>query len=272
MATWAIGDVQGCLDCLDRLLEKIRFDSTRDVLWFVGDLVNRGPDSAGVLRRVIGLQDRAIAILGNHDLHLLAIAAGLQPDPPDYRLGELLRADDRDALIDSVRQRPLIHHDPELNTVMVHAGLFPGWSLSQACALALEVQNVLNSNRWMSFVQNMYGDEPCRWNESLKDWERLRFITNAFTRMRFCRSDGSLDFSQKGPIVNSPSHLHPWFEVPAITDAPYRIVFGHWSDLGVHRHHNVICIDSGCVWGGQLAALQLEAQTRNLEMVDCPRV
>ena len=272
MATWAIGDVQGCLDCLDRLLEKIRFDPSEDVVWFVGDLVNRGPDSPGVLRRVAGLADRAVTVLGNHDLHLLAIAAGLQPDRPDYRLGALLAADDRDALIESVRRRPLIHHDRALGTVMVHAGLYPGWSLSQACALAREVEGVLGSDNWQDFVENMYGNEPHCWDDSLKDWARLRFITNAFTRMRFCRADGSLDLTQKGSISGAPGRLYPWFETPAITNAQYRIVFGHWSDLGVHRHRNVICIDGGCVWGGKLAALKLDTDTSNLEVVDCTRV
>ena len=258
MAVYAIGDVQGCLQPLRNLIDAVGFDPARDRLWFVGDLVNRGPDSLGVLRLVKNLGDAAITVLGNHDLHLLAIAHGNdRHDKADPGMHAVLRAPDGDALLDWLQQRPVLHHDPELQFAMTHAGISPQWDRDTALACARELDAVLRSNRAPAYFRALYGNAPSLWHDRLQGMERLRYITNAFTRTRFCHPDGSLNFSVKtGP--EEVRGLIPWFLHPDRRPWPDRIVFGHWSMLGYHDADGVYGIDTGCLWGGALTALWLD--------------
>lgn len=269
MAVWAIGDVQGCYQPLERLLERIRFDRSRDILWFTGDLVNRGPDSLRVLRFVRGLGDRAITVLGNHDLHLLAIDAG-QPARRRDTFDEVLHAPDRRVLIDWLRHQPLLHHDHGLGYTMVHAGLLPGWTLDDAARLAAEAGAVLKDARLNDFVAHMYGDLPDRWSENLYGHDRVRVIVNAFTRLRYCDLDGGMDLHQKGAPGSQPADLLPWFAVPKRRTRDLRVVFGHWSTLGRYTDHGVIGLDSGCVWGVELTAVRLDTHAPEFVAVPCP--
>ena len=270
MAVWAIGDVQGCYQPLDRLLKQIRFDTSRDTLWFTGDLVNRGPDSLRVLRFVRGLGDRAITVLGNHDLHLLAVDAG-QPARRRDTFDEVLRAPDRRALVDWLRQQPLLHHDDGLGYTMVHAGLLPAWTLDDAVHLAGEAEAVLRGARLDGFVAHMYGNLPDRWSEQLHGHDRTRVIINAFTRLRYCDLDGGMDLHQKGAPGSQPADLLPWFAVPKRRNRDLRVVFGHWSTLGRYSDHGVIGLDSGCVWGVELTAVRLDVREPEFISVPCPR-
>ncbi|OGI37410.1 MAG: bis(5'-nucleosyl)-tetraphosphatase (symmetrical) [Candidatus Muproteobacteria bacterium RBG_16_64_10] len=270
MAVWAIGDIQGCYQPLDRLLKQIRFDTSRDTLWFTGDLVNRGPDSLRVLRFVRGLGDRAITVLGNHDLHLLAVDAG-QPARRRDTFDEVLRAPDRRALVDWLRQQPLLHHDHGLGYTMVHAGLLPGWTLDDAARLAAEAEAVLKDARLNDFVAHMYGNLPDRWSEQLHGHDRTRVIINAFTRLRYCDLDGGMDLHQKGAPGSQPADLLPWFAVPKRRNRDLRVVFGHWSTLGRYSDHGVIGLDSGCVWGVELTAVRLDTREPEFVSVPCPR-
>jgi bis(5'-nucleosyl)-tetraphosphatase (symmetrical) len=261
MARWAIGDVQGCCDELEELLQRIRFSPDRDRLWFVGDLVNRGPASLRTLRLVRSLGDGARCVLGNHDLHLLAVAlAGAKLRKSDT-LGDILNASDRDALLDWLVQRPLAVYEPRQGDLpgdlLVHAGVVPQWSAAQTMALAQEVEQVLRHDP-RELLSGMYGDEPDHWQDSLKGQERLRFTINVLTRLRFCTSDGRVDFKQKGKPESAPKPLLPWFSAPNRASAQIRIVFGHWSALGVHRERGILALDGGCVWGGTLAAANLD--------------
>jgi bis(5'-nucleosyl)-tetraphosphatase (symmetrical) len=261
MATYAIGDIQGCDDEFGRLLDKLRFDPRSDRLWLVGDLVNRGPKSLQVLRRVRALGQAAVTVLGNHDLHLLAVAyAKNERLKAKDTLDEVLNATDRDELLAWLRNQPILHHDPELNFTMIHAGLAPQWDLAQAMQCARELERTLsNDEQCKDLFENMYGDRPTRWSEDLKGFDRLRFITNCFTRLRFCRADGTLELKYKGRIDQAPRDLFPWFRVPNRRSAAGGIVCGHWSALGYHRENNVLSIDTGCVWGQQLCAVRLDA-------------
>ncbi len=269
MAVWAIGDVQGCYQPLERLLEQIRFEPSRDTLWFTGDLVNRGPDSLRVLRFVRALGDRAITVLGNHDLHLLAIDAG-QPARRRDTFDEVLRAPDRHDLIGWLRQQPLLHHDDGLGYTMVHAGLLPEWALDDARRLAAEAEAVLKDARLNDFVAHMYGNLPDRWSEKLQGHDRVRVIINAFTRIRFCDLDGGMDLHQKGAPGSQPPDLLPWFAVPTRRNQDLRIVFGHWSTLGRYHGQGVIGLDSGCVWGDALTAVRLDVREPKFVSVPCP--
>lgn len=257
MAVYAIGDVQGCYDALLALLEKIRFDPTHDRLWFVGDLVNRGPQSAAVLRFVMGL-DRAVCVLGNHDLHLLAVAAGQAAARPEDRLDDVLGAPDRDQLLQWLRARPLLHHDAALGYTLVHAGLLPSWDLATAQALAAEAERAVRGPEAQALYIQMYGDQPDAWGPALSGWGRLRVIINAFTRLRFCHSDGRMDLRPKGPPGSQAQGLLPWFQVPGRRSQTMRVVFGHWSTLGLWTRDGVIGLDSGCLWGGSLSAVRLD--------------
>ncbi len=257
MSIYAIGDVQGCRDALQSLLERIHFDASRDRLWFTGDLVNRGPQSAEVLRFVRGLGDRAVTVLGNHDLHLLAVASGCGEVTARDSLDEILNASDRDGLLDWLRRRPLLHHDEDLGFTLTHAGLLPQWDLETAQAVAREVEDALQSQTGRGFFGNMYGDEPHRWQDTLNGWQRLRVIVNGFTRLRFCDGEGRMDFQYKGPPGSQPAHLLPWFQVPGRRSKTLRIIFGHWSLLSVRNEDGVICLDTGCVWGRALTAVRL---------------
>jgi bis(5'-nucleosyl)-tetraphosphatase (symmetrical) len=270
MAVYAIGDVQGCYDPLQRLLDTLRFDPGTDRLWFAGDLINRGPQSLATLRFIRSLAGRAVAVLGNHDLTLLAVAAGhVKAKKPDT-YDEILSAPDRDELIDWLRHRPLLHHDDELGFTMVHAGLAPQWDLQQALDCARELESTLQNSRVDDFLSRMFGSEPKRWSDDLQGFERLRFITNCLTRMRYCTTDGTLSFAEKGPPGSQPAHLLPWFRVPGRKNSDLNIVFGHWAALGLHREAGIYALDSGCVWGMQLSALRLDGDERGrIHQVSC---
>jgi bis(5'-nucleosyl)-tetraphosphatase (symmetrical) len=259
MARFAIGDIQGCADELRALLSQIRFSADRDRLWFVGDLVNRGPQSLEALRYVRALGDNAIVVLGNHDLHLLAVALGSRDArKADDTLDAVLSAPDRDQLIEWLLQRPLAHFDAEHGDLMVHAGLVPQWTVDKAVSLAGEVEQLLREQPDTLF-EGMYGDRPERWSEDLRGIERLRFTVNVLTRLRVCSADGRIDLKMKGPPTLARAPFRPWFEHPRLSQ-PTRVIFGHWSALGLVRSHGVLGIDTGCVWGGTLTALNLDAR------------
>ncbi|HEY1773068.1 MAG TPA: symmetrical bis(5'-nucleosyl)-tetraphosphatase [Gammaproteobacteria bacterium] len=270
MAVFAIGDVQGCYGDLMRLLERVHFDENDDRLWFAGDLVNRGSDSLDVLRFVNGLGDGAIAVLGNHDLHLLATAAGAAKLRKNDTLDEVLEAADRDELLDWLRRRPMLHHDAALGYTLVHAGLPPQWDLAQAQACAHELERALRGSGDVEFFRQMYGDEPRRWHADLKGTDRLRFIVNCFTRLRYCSGAGDLELKHKGAPGTQPEGCLPWFEVPGRASSGLHLLFGHWSTLGDIRAHNVYPLDTGCVWGGRLTALRLDGDgSDSWYCVDC---
>lgn len=257
MARYCIGDIQGCYEELRRLLEVIRFDPAADQLWFVGDLVNRGPNSVEVLRLVQSLGASAIVVLGNHDLHLLAVATDAQRHKPHKgdTLDNILSAPDRDELLDWLRRRPLLH-DAD-GWLMIHAGLPPQWDLSTARACAREVEAVLGSDDYVEFIRHMYGNEPSLWDEQLAGEERLRFSVNCLTRMRYVDAAGRLEFHQKSAPGKQPPDLLPWFRHPRRRCRDVDIVFGHWSTLGFRIEERCYAIDTGCLWGGELSALRL---------------
>jgi|HigsolmetaAR201D_1030396.scaffolds.fasta_scaffold01831_5 bis(5'-nucleosyl)-tetraphosphatase (symmetrical) len=260
MPTYAIGDIQGCCDEFEALLERIAFDPKHDRLWLVGDLVNRGPRSLDVLRLVHRLGDSVTTVLGNHDLHLLAVAStpGLHPKRGDT-IDEILAAPDRDELLDWLRHRPILHHDPALNYTMVHAGVAPQWDLATARRCAAELEDALRDERTAAdLFAHMYGNQPDRWSEDLQGFDRLRFITNCFTRLRFVTEDGRLALKHKGTIAQAPAGLIPWFQAPGRRTRGERIVCGHWSALGFYEGDDVLSIDTGCVWGGSLCAVRLD--------------
>ncbi len=271
MATYAVGDVQGCYDELRAALDQVAFDPVEDRLWFVGDLVNRGPKSLEVLRFVRGLGENAISVLGNHDLHLLALAAGRKLPGEKDTFGEVMAAPDHDELIDWLRHRPLMHYDPILEFALLHAGLPPQWTTTQALLRAREVEQVLRSDDHVAFFAEMYGNKPKRWSDDLQGMDRLRFITNCFTRLRFVAPDGRLLLKEKGPpgSVREPGAL-PWFDHPQRASRGTRIVFGHWSTLGYAARNNVWAIDTGCLWGGALTLLRLDAPEPEPHHLDCP--
>ena len=262
MATYAIGDVQGCAEALFSLLDLVAFDREHDRLWFAGDLVNRGPHSLEVLRFVHGLGERAVCVLGNHDLHLLASAAGAREPRAKDTFGDVLGAPDRDSLLEWLRTRPLLYHDGEHGFAMVHAGLPPQWTLQEARALAREVEAVLRGTADGAFYREMYGDEPRHWSPALTGSARHRFIVNALTRLRYVTSDGALEFRHAGPPGTQAKGLVPWFEAPGRQSRGTHIVFGHWATLQLHEPvepaHRVYHLDTGCVWGGALSAMRLE--------------
>ncbi|MET0681104.1 MAG: symmetrical bis(5'-nucleosyl)-tetraphosphatase [Burkholderiales bacterium] len=256
MATYAIGDVQGCLEPLERLLGEIGFARARDRLWFVGDLVNRGPDSAAVVRFVRDLGERVVVVQGNHDLHLLALAAGHAKRRVDDTFDDLLGAPDRDDLLDWLRFRPMLHVEDD--HVMVHAGLLPSWSVEKARDLAAEVDAELRAKRYRLFLAELYGSKPDAWDDRLRGMDRLRVIVNAMTRMRFCTADGVMDFRAKGEVEKAPPGFMPWFDVPARKTRGVPVICGHWSALGLRLTPDVLALDTGCVWGGALTAVRLE--------------
>jgi bis(5'-nucleosyl)-tetraphosphatase (symmetrical) len=253
---YAIGDVQGCDQELRALLGRLKFSADRDRLWFVGDLVNRGPGSLATLRMVHALGDNAVVVLGNHDLHLLAVACGAQRRRRSDTLDQVLGAPDRDALLEWLLMRPLAH--VEGRDLMVHAGVVPQWSAERTLALAGEVSRALRRDPRALF-EHMYGDEPERWDERLSGAERLRFIINVLTRLRLCTADGRVDIGLKGPPPSPPSRLRPWFEHPQRATRDVRVIFGHWSALGLVDRPDVLGLDSGCVWGGTLTAADLDS-------------
>ncbi|WP_347252577.1 symmetrical bis(5'-nucleosyl)-tetraphosphatase [Legionella sp.] len=265
MPDYAIGDVQGCYDPLQRLLDRIHFNEKEDRLWFVGDLVNRGPQSLAVLRFVKNLPIQPVVTLGNHDLHLLARLLTKEPikKNQDDTLHEVLEAKDSEELGHWLRKQSILHHDPALNVVMCHAGIAPAWDLNVAKACARELENALAGDNFGDFLMNMYGNEPSHWSEELTGIPRLRVITNYFTRMRFCDNQGNLVLSYKGTLANAPKNLKPWYEVPNRKPINADIVFGHWAALAGHSPDpTIFAIDTGCLWGGRLTALRLHDRQR----------
>lgn len=259
MAIYAIGDIQGCYDDLMRLLDKIDFSPEDDTLWFAGDLVNRGPKSLAVLRFVKGLGDGAISVLGNHDLHLLAVTQGNRRHlDKEHTLTEILQAPDREELIEWLRFRPLIHHIAKRGYTLLHAGLPPQWDIPSALRYAREVEQQLRSNDYPELLNQMYGNEPNRWSSALTGYDRLRFIINALTRLRHCDANGNLALREKGPPGSQKKPYMPWFRVPGRKSENDRILFGHWSTLGYLNRDNVWSLDTGCLWGGKLTALHLK--------------
>jgi bis(5'-nucleosyl)-tetraphosphatase (symmetrical) len=257
MTRWAVGDVQGCCDELKQLLARIRFSSDRDRLWLVGDLVNRGPKSLQTLRLVRSLGDNAISVLGNHDLHLLAVALVGAKLRKNDTLSQILAAPDRDLLLQWLQLLPLAHFEPGHGDLLLHAGVLPQWTVAQTLELATEVQRALRDDP-QALLLGMYGDQPDRWQATLAGVDRLRLAINVLTRLRFCTADGRVDFKQKGKPDCAPGPWLPWFRVPGRASREQRIVFGHWSALGLHSEPGVLGIDTGCVWGGALTAVNLD--------------
>ncbi len=273
MATYAIGDVQGCFDELKDLLTQIDFNSDRDQLWFCGDLVNRGPKSLETLRYIRSLESNAISVLGNHDLHLLATAYGHQKPGKKDTFDAILAADDAEKIFDWLRHQPLLHHDTEMGVTLLHAGIHPSWSISKAQQLAKEMEQILQGDNHINFYRHMYGDKPFMWDESLSGWSRYRFITNIFTRLRYCDENGKPALNAKGAPGSQPEGLLPWYEIPGRKSQQDTIIFGHWSTLphaGLASINNTYAIDSGCLWGGALTAMRIDTQPFEYFRLNCP--
>jgi bis(5'-nucleosyl)-tetraphosphatase (symmetrical) len=265
VATYAIGDIQGCFEPLVALLDSFGFDADRDRLWLVGDLVNRGPASLQTLRFIRQLGERAVCVLGNHDLHLIAVAAGCAKLRKDDTLEDVLAAPDREELIDWLRHRPLMHrHDAY---AMVHAGLLPRWSIEDALGLAREVEQALRAPDYRTLLGNMYGNDPNHWDPALSGFARLRVIVNAMTRLRVCSVDGKMDLRFSGEPASAPSDMLPWFDVPGRVSREACVISGHWSALGLVLRPDVIALDTGCLWGRALSAVRLE--DRRMFQVSC---
>lgn len=261
MSTYAIGDIQGCYKPFVCLLEQVAFDPKKDRLWLAGDMVNRGPDSLKTLRYIHSLGDAVVAVLGNHDLHLLAIAHGFQNPKPKDTLQPILDAPDREVLLGWLQGLPLIHHDSSLGYTLVHAGIPPQWSLSSALKLAGEVEEALQGKNAKQYFANMYGNQPELWSKQLKGYDRLRLITNYFTRMRFITEEGALDLNNKRQPSKALAGTMPWFQHPARKTRDEKLIFGHWAALqGELSEANLFALDTGCVWGGKLTTLRLEDQ------------
>ena len=271
MALYLIGDVQGCDEALARLLTHIDFSPSRDTLYLLGDLVNRGPDNVGVLRRLMAYGSSAQCILGNHDLHLLAVSQGVRAAHRQDTTADILNAPDRTVLLDWLRQQHMAMRVGQV--LMVHAGVLPQWTPEQTLALAGEVEEVLRGDALATFLPQMYGGLPNQWHEDLKGADRLRVIVNALTRMRFCDAQGAMDFSVKESADQAPEGLMPWFEVPGRRSADVTVAFGHWSTLKKVNQPNVVCLDDGCVWGGCLTALRLghDGGAHERIQVQCPQ-
>ncbi len=274
MAIYAIGDIQGCYDELIQLLGKINYKDDRDQLWFTGDLVNRGPKSLQTLRMIRAMGANATVVLGNHDLHLLATAYDhLKPGRKDT-LDDILDASDREELLEWLRFRPLVHVDNDLGIAMVHAGLHPDWTIDKALSLAHEVESTLRSDRHISFYKHMYGDKPRTWSDDLNSWARLRFITNIFTRMRYCDKTGRMNMNSKGTPGTQAKGLQPWFDIKTRRSKDNQIIFGHWSTLALlnsYPYKNVYPLDTGCLWGGRLTAMRIDKKPFTRISIDCPQ-
>jgi bis(5'-nucleosyl)-tetraphosphatase (symmetrical) len=268
MATWAIGDIQGCHDALQRLLEAIRFDPAVDHLWFCGDLVNRGGQSLQTLRLVKSLDLHSVVVLGNHDLSLLAIAQRREDEQRKVNadLQSILFAPDREELLEWLRMRPLFHADRKLGWAMVHAGLAPKWSIAIAERRAHEVESRLRSRNHDKLLKNMYGNKPDAWSPKLEGPERLRAIINVMTRLRFCNARGVIAFNEKGKPGTQRAGLYPWYEVPGHAPRELNVVCGHWSTLGLFMGLGIYAIDTGCVWGNKLTALELGPEPRLVQV------
>jgi len=270
MALYAIGDVQGCDDELGRVIKKLHFKADRDQLWFVGDLVNRGPDSLAVLRRVRALADNAVVTLGNHDLHLIAVAFGTAKLRKSDTLKDVLEAADFEELLAWLIGRPFMHEHPDRSLALLHAGLPPQWDMRTARACAREAHNALTHDP-EKFLAGMYGDQPVIWDPDLDGADRMRFITNCFTRLRYLHADGSLNMREKDSPSAVSDALIPWFECEPALWRGTHVVFGHWSTLGYFRNADVTSLDTGCGWGNRLTALQLDSPDATPVSIDCAR-
>jgi bis(5'-nucleosyl)-tetraphosphatase (symmetrical) len=271
MAHYLIGDVQGCDGALGRLLAKCGFSPSRDTIYLLGDLVNRGPESDRVLRRLMGYGDGARCLLGNHDLSLLAVASGHRAPHDNDTMDAVLQAPDRDAMLDWLRQQRMAMREQGL--LMVHGGVLPQWDAAQVMSLAAEVEAVLRGPQLAQFLSRMWGDLPSSWSDGLQGADRLRVIVNALTRLRFCTAEGVMQLKAAGRPDQAPPSTMPWFDVPGRRTAGETIAFGHWSTLGYLRRPDVIALDTGCVWGGCLSALRLSPQGgHELIQVDCEQV
>lgn len=274
MALYLVGDIQGCDEALERLLTEIAFSPSRDTLYVLGDLVNRGPDNVGVLRRLMGYGSSARCVLGNHDLHLLAVSQGVRPLHRQDTVQDILQSPDRAVLLDWLRQQHMALQVGQV--LMVHAGVLPQWTAMQTLALAAEVETVLRGDALATFLPQMYGGLPNQWRDDLVGADRLRAIVNALTRLRFCDAHGAMDFSVKESADQAPAHLMPWFGVPERRTQDVMVAFGHWSTLQAIDRKDVVCLDDGCVWGGCLSALRLDsgnvrdASTLARVSVKCP--
>ena len=259
MATYAIGDIQGCAKTLLALLETLEFNPDVDQLWLAGDLVNRGPDSLKVLRYIYSIKESVRIVLGNHDLHLLAVACGVGTMRADDSIHDILNASDRHDLLKWLRQQPLFFKDGKY--AMVHAGILPAWDFTKAKALSSEIEALLQSDRYVDLLANMRGSKPSYWSEELTGWERCRVLLNVFTRMRVCdKKTGHMHFSYKGPYETIPEFSAAWFDLPAERSEDVTLICGHWSALGVHLKSNLASLDSGCIWGGPLTAYCLDTR------------
>lgn len=264
---WVIGDVQGCCVSLESLLDLPDIKNDPDCeLWFAGDLINRGPNSLRALRLIMSLGDRAKCILGNHDLHLLAVHAGIRRENRSDTIDDILCAADVESIIDWLRHRPLAYYED--GYLMVHAGILPEWSTKKTLKLAEEIGSALRDKNWKKYLQKMYGNEPNKWNDDLSGAKRRRVIINALTRMRMCTPDGAMDFgSKEAPSYSKNVNLLPWFDMPGRKTEEVTVIFGHWSTLGLMVKNNLLALDTGCVWGGKLTAIRL--QDRKVLQVDC---
>ena len=266
---YLIGDLQGCCAPFERLLAAIGFSPSRDRVYVLGDLVNRGPDSLGVLRRLRALEGAATCLLGNHDLHLLAVAHGVRKPHRSDTLDAILDAPDRDAWLDWLRAQRLAVH--EHGWLMVHAGVVPQWDAEQTVSLAREVEAMLGGPEAHDFLPRMYGNEPEQWDDALQGVDRWRCVVNALTRLRFCRADGTMEFKTKEGAGGAPEGHMPWFEVPGRRTAGTPVAFGHWSTLGLIDREDLLCLDTGCIWGGKLTAARIDGGRREIIQIDCPQ-
>ena len=268
MAVYAIGDIQGCFSELEQLLTSINFSANTDQLWFVGDLVNRGPQSLETIQFVRTLGDTAKCVLGNHDIHLIACHAGVQTCKPSSSLNQILQHHQADEMIDWLRFQPLLYHDSHLDWLMVHAGLIPQWDLATAKSCAKEIESQLKSDNYIDFLRHAYGDTPNQWHSELSEQDRWRVSLNAFTRLRFCDKQGRMNFSYKGQMGKQDKHLFAWFDVPRQSE-DLNIIFGHWSALGLKQSPNLLGLDTGCLWGSQLTAARIDIKPVSLHQIEC---
>lgn len=266
---YLVGDLQGCCKPLERLLQTIDFSPSRDQLYVLGDLVNRGPDSLGVLQRLRSLEGAATCLLGNHDLHLLAVAHGVRKPHRSDTLDPILNAADREDWLNWLRQQNLAVHAH--GWLMVHAGVVPQWDAAQTVALAGEVEAMLRSPDVGAFLTTMYGNEPARWDERLQGVDRWRCVVNSLTRLRFCAADGTMEFATKEGAGGAPEGYLPWFEVPGRRTQGTPVAFGHWSTLGLINRDDLLALDTGCIWGGHLTAVRVDGATREVIQIPCPQ-
>lgn len=270
MAKYIIGDIQGCFDELQRLLDRINFEPVNDIIWIAGDIINRGPKSLESLRFVKELGKSANSVLGNHDLHVIASAYAAKPDKTlKDDIKRLLDAPDSEELLYWLRTRPLLHHDTKNNIVLTHAGIYPLWNLEKAKDLAKEVEKILQADDCHEFLLDMYGNKPGTWDDSLKGNDRYRFIINAFTRMRYCDQQARLLFDYKGHPDKKPDGQIPWFELPQQIADDIQLIFGHWSALGFQDHKNITGLDTGCLWGGGLTAIRVDHPEKPIYTIPC---